>query len=140
MVHTLELQNNQIQQVVELICKTLPTRNIVLLYGDLGVGKTTLVKVICKYLGIQDNASSPSFGLVNEYGSGANKLYHIDLYRIRSVEEFWDIGGVELLESNAPCFIEWPELVQDYIDVHRKIEVYIAYAADENKRRYSIYM
>lgn len=88
---------------------------IVLLKADMGMGKTTLVKAICKELGITTEASSPTFSLVNEYEYAQKKVYHFDLYRIKDVEELYDIGFEEYLDSGYLCFIEWPELASELI-------------------------
>ncbi|MBN2480125.1 MAG: tRNA (adenosine(37)-N6)-threonylcarbamoyltransferase complex ATPase subunit type 1 TsaE, partial [Bacteroidales bacterium] len=79
-------------------------------YGPMGSGKTTFIKAICHALGAVDVVTSPSFALINEYRSKDESMfYHIDLYRIESVEELYDIGYEEYFYSDAYCFIEWPE-------------------------------
>ncbi len=87
------------------------------LYGEIGAGKTTLTQAICKQLGVRDAVLSPTFALVNEYGyldaSGQlQPIYHLDLYRLKSLQEALDIGIEELLYDERYCFIEWPELVE----------------------------
>lgn len=87
-------------------------------YGDLGAGKTTLIKEICRQLGVKEAGSSPTFSLVNEYktaspaGSGTTTLYHFDLYRLRSESEIYDIGYEDYIFSGNYCFIEWPEKIE----------------------------
>lgn len=84
-----------------------------LLSGDLGVGKTTLLKSIARCFDIQDAVSSPTFGLVNEYrDDGGAVYYHFDFYRIEDVREVTDIGFEEYLDSGAYCFVEWPEKIE----------------------------
>jgi tRNA threonylcarbamoyladenosine biosynthesis protein TsaE len=79
-------------------------------YGPMGSGKTTLIKAICKELGATDTVTSPTFALVNEYRTSQGEpLYHLDLYRINSVSELFDIGYEEYFYSNHFIFIEWPE-------------------------------
>ncbi|MBN1158039.1 MAG: tRNA (adenosine(37)-N6)-threonylcarbamoyltransferase complex ATPase subunit type 1 TsaE [Bacteroidales bacterium] len=79
-------------------------------YGPMGSGKTTFIKAVCHAMGAVDVVTSPSFALINEYRSGEGTMfYHIDLYRIESVEELYDIGYEEYFFSDAWCFIEWPE-------------------------------
>lgn len=79
-------------------------------YGNMGAGKTTFIKAICKVLGATDIVTSPTFSLVNEYVAGdGQRFYHFDFYRIESIEEIFDIGYEELFYSDAFCFIEWPE-------------------------------
>lgn len=88
--------------------------DIILLNGDLGAGKTFLVKNICSEYGIE-NVSSPSFALVNEYGNG-KKIYHIDFYRIKKIEELYEIGITEYISDNdAIKFIEWPDMYKELI-------------------------
>ncbi|MGF1635921.1 MAG: tRNA (adenosine(37)-N6)-threonylcarbamoyltransferase complex ATPase subunit type 1 TsaE [Cyclobacteriaceae bacterium] len=77
--------------------------------GDMGAGKTTLIKYVCKLLNVTDHVSSPTFSLVNEYRTeNGNTIYHFDFYRIKSEEEALDIGIEEYLDSGHYCFIEWP--------------------------------
>jgi tRNA threonylcarbamoyladenosine biosynthesis protein TsaE len=81
-------------------------------HGDLGSGKTTLIKAVGKALGVQNTMSSPTFSIVNEYeGTKHGKIFHFDFYRIKSEEEAFDIGVEEYFDSGHPCFIEWPEKI-----------------------------
>ncbi len=84
------------------------------LVGELGAGKTTLIKGFCTALGVADQTSSPSFAIVNEYrGAAGEPVYHFDLYRLRDAGELEGIGFEEYVDSGAYCFIEWPELAAD---------------------------
>jgi len=78
-------------------------------YGNLGAGKTTFIQAVCKKLGVEENVSSPSFSIINEYKTGNNSIYHIDLYRIKDEEEAIRAGVEECLYSKSICFVEWPE-------------------------------
>ncbi len=80
--------------------------------GEMGSGKTTFIKELSKILGSKDNFSSPTYAIVNEYISPKGKIYHFDLYRINKVEELFDLGFEEYLESGNYCFIEWPDLAE----------------------------
>ncbi len=92
------------------------TSKILLFYGEMGVGKTTLIKELCKSLGIEDVTSSPTFSLVNEYHSVKGEIiYHFDFYRIESEEEALDIGIEDYFYSNAWCFIEWPSTIENLL-------------------------
>lgn len=92
------------------------TGKVLLFYGNMGVGKTTLIKEICKYLGVEDIANSPTFSLVNEYKTlNNNTVYHFDFYRIEDEEEAYDMGVEDYLYSNNWCFIEWPENVKNLL-------------------------
>ena len=86
------------------------------LYGKMGVGKTTFIKAICKELGVDEVITSPTFAIVNEYRSSSGELiYHFDFYRIKKIEEVYDMGYEDYFYSGALCFIEWPELVEDLL-------------------------
>jgi len=88
------------------------SKNIVLLKGDLGTGKTTFVKAFMKLFGSQNQVSSPTYALINEYLlSNGKTIYHMDLYRLNSLDEALNIGIEEYLHSQNLCFIEWPELI-----------------------------
>lgn len=94
--------------------------------GAMGAGKTTTIKSLCAHLGVTENVSSPTFSLVNEYQSPSHTLYHFDFYRIKSIEEAYDIGYEEYFYSNAICMVEWGEKIQSllpeiYVDIHIEI-------------------
>jgi tRNA threonylcarbamoyladenosine biosynthesis protein TsaE len=91
---------------------TYPDSRIFAFYGEMGAGKTTLIKALCRVLQVTDVTSSPSFGLIYEYRtSGSDSVYHFDFYRIEQLEEAYDIGYEEYIDSGHYCFIEWPEKV-----------------------------
>jgi tRNA threonylcarbamoyladenosine biosynthesis protein TsaE len=88
--------------------------------GEMGAGKTTLIKALCKYLGIQNIPSSPTFAIVNEYWTPQNKpVYHFDFYRIERPEEAIAIGIFEYLESGHYCFMEWSENIETILEDER---------------------
>ncbi|CAM1354050.1 tRNA (adenosine(37)-N6)-threonylcarbamoyltransferase complex ATPase subunit type 1 TsaE [Tenacibaculum insulae] len=106
---------NELTQVAENIVKKA-SHKILLFNGDMGVGKTTLIKEICKVLGVKDVAHSPTFSLVNEYETIKNNtVYHFDFYRIENEEEAYDMGVEDYLYSNNWCLIEWPENVKNLL-------------------------
>lgn len=95
---------------------------ILLFYGEMGVGKTTLIKEICKELGTNDVISSPTFSLVNEYHTNSNEvIYHFDFYRIEDEEEAYDIGIEDYFDSNAWCLIEWPENIENLLPLNSNV-------------------
>lgn len=87
---------------------TLP-RGVVALQGEMGAGKTTLVQALCQSWGVVDSAVSPTFGLVQCYERGAERVFHLDLYRLRDESEAWDLGLTEYFDADALSFVEWPE-------------------------------
>ncbi len=85
-------------------------------YGKMGAGKTTFIKAICEALGVKDVVASPTFAIVNEYADAAgNPIYHFDFYRIKNLREAYDIGCEDYFYSGFPCFIEWPELIEELL-------------------------
>jgi tRNA threonylcarbamoyladenosine biosynthesis protein TsaE len=88
---------------------------IILFEGEMGAGKTTLIKEIIKLMGSEDETSSPTFSIVNEYETISGKVFHFDFYRIKSEEEALDFGVEEYFESGNFCFIEWPGKVENLI-------------------------
>nr|WP_298992951.1 tRNA (adenosine(37)-N6)-threonylcarbamoyltransferase complex ATPase subunit type 1 TsaE [uncultured Polaribacter sp.] len=104
-----------------------------LFYGQMGVGKTTLIKELCKSLGVLDNISSPTFSLVNEYQTANNdKVYHFDFYRIEDEEEAYDIGIEDYFDSKNWCFIEWPENIENLLPLDA-VEIHLSLLGDEQR-------
>lgn len=99
---------------------------IFLFYGDMGAGKTTLIKSLCAYLGITEPVTSPTFAIVNEYQGEKAHAYHFDFYRLKNQTEALDMGYEEYFYSDAWCFIEWPEKIPSLLPEHfTKIEISI---------------
>lgn len=97
-------------------------------YGDLGAGKTTFIKAICRQLGVKDEVQSPTFSIVNEYETSQREpVYHFDFYRLKTEEEAYDLGYEQYLYSNYFCFIEWPEKVDNLLNL-KKVDLYISLA------------
>jgi len=91
-------------------------------YGKMGAGKTTFIKAICEELGVTDVITSPTFAIVNEYTTSSDLLnpsvqpvYHFDFYRIKKLDEFYDMGGEDYFYSGSLCLIEWPELIEEVL-------------------------
>ncbi len=114
------------EEVARFILQSHAEARIFAFTGDLGAGKTTLIKALCKALGVADQTSSPSFAIVNEYrAASGDPVYHFDLYRLKAAEELEGIGFDEYLDSGHYCFIEWPELAEDHLPseaLHVRIE------------------
>lgn len=91
-------------------------RRVFAFYGKMGAGKTTFIKAICEEMGVDDVITSPTFAIVNEYEtSEEDTIYHFDFYRIKKIEEVYDMGYEEYFYSGNLCFIEWPELIEDLL-------------------------
>jgi len=106
---------DQIQEAAEQIIAQKP-KKIILFNGEMGVGKTTLIKQLCKNLGVEDATSSPTFSLVNEYYTSSNQIvYHFDFYRLNKETEALDMGVDDYLYSGNWCFIEWSEKIASLI-------------------------
>ncbi|MBQ4299823.1 MAG: tRNA (adenosine(37)-N6)-threonylcarbamoyltransferase complex ATPase subunit type 1 TsaE [Bacteroidales bacterium] len=107
---------------------------IVAFYGQMGAGKTTFITALCRALGVEDVVTSPTFTIVNEYRDGkGDPVYHFDFYRINRLSEAMDIGLFEYFDSGFPCFMEWPEMIQELLP-EETLKVQIL-TDDENTRR-----
>jgi tRNA threonylcarbamoyladenosine biosynthesis protein TsaE len=105
-----------LQAAGKKLLKNYSNSRIFAFYGEIGAGKTTLIKAICESLGATDLVSSPSFTIINEYRqSKGEPLYHIDLYRIKNRNEMLDLGIEEYFSSGSYCFIEWPEIIEEIL-------------------------
>jgi len=112
----IKFQINQLKEVSVKVKEKIKT-NIVLISGEMGVGKTTLIKEILISMKVIENVSSPTFSIINEYITGQNKIvYHMDLYRIKNINEIEGIGLFEYLESGNLCIIEWGDMIEKLID------------------------
>ncbi|RKR81291.1 tRNA threonylcarbamoyladenosine biosynthesis protein TsaE [Mucilaginibacter gracilis] len=113
-------------QAAAKIISQAANSKIFLFNGEMGAGKTTLIKALCKVLGVNDNVTSPTFSIVNEYKIPAGKIYHFDFYRLKNQTEALDMGCEEYFYSGDYCFIEWPAMIPDlipdkYIDINIKV-------------------
>lgn len=91
---------------------------IIAFKGDMGAGKTTFIKVLCAALGVEEVVTSPTFSIVNEYAAASGMIYHFDFYRIKNIQEAYDIGYEEYFYSGNFCLIEWPEKVEELLPEH----------------------
>jgi tRNA threonylcarbamoyladenosine biosynthesis protein TsaE len=109
-------KKNELHGAAELLLKSFAESRLFAFYGAMGSGKTTIIKAICEYLQATDLVSSPTFTIVNEYiTKDGSSLYHIDFYRIKKSEEVFDFGIEEYFADGSYCFMEWPELIEDYL-------------------------
>ena len=90
-------------------------RRVFAFYGGMGAGKTTFIKALCQQLGVKDAVTSPTFAIVNEYGSDIGPIYHFDFYRIKNLAEVMDLGFDDYAYSGHLCLMEWPELIEDLL-------------------------
>ena len=108
----------QLPAIASEIISFATNSRIFLFYGDMGAGKTTLIKSLCECLGTAEPVTSPTFSIVNEYIGTKNKIYHFDFYRLKNQTEALDMGYEEYFYSDAYCFIEWPKKIPDLLPAH----------------------
>ena len=132
MIYQIKFTLDEIEDVAKSIINEINDVNLVLFKGELGSGKTTLIKSILKNLGVKENITSPTFSIVNQYLISNGLINHFDLYRIKSLAELDVIGFEEYLESEAVCFIEWPEIAMSKI-VDSYIEIYIKFINEKTR-------
>jgi len=117
-------QIDDLPLVAKKLIETIGNRKIFLFHGEMGAGKTTLIKALCAALGVVDNVTSPTFSIVNEYKIPSGKIYHFDFYRLKNQTEALDMGYEEYFYSGDYCFIEWPGMIPDLIpDEHSDITI-----------------
>ena len=126
-------------QFAEDLSKSIPFGSTIFMVGDLGSGKTTFTKGFAAGLGFSNKVHSPTYPILNEYSNSHNFIYHFDLYRLKSVSEFLEIGGIEYLSSkNGICIIEWPELI-DSFDIENKFKILFKVNGSESSRTIEVY-
>jgi len=127
-----ELKN--IREVAQQLLSLLGDKKTVAFYGEMGSGKTTIIKAVCECLECVDMVNSPTFSIINEYFTKDGKtVYHFDFYRLKNIREALDIGVEEYLYSGSFCFIEWPEIIESLLP-ENCVAVYIE-KVDEKENR-----
>lgn len=121
----MEIKINSISEINEAakqFIQSMGNRKVFAFYGKMGAGKTTFTKAVCEELGVEDVITSPTFSILNEYTSNTELLhpsvqpiFHFDFYRIKKLDEFFDMGGEDYFYSGHICFIEWPELIEQVL-------------------------
>ena len=115
----MEIKINDLEHIREAarqFIDAIGTEHVFAFYGSMGAGKTTFIKAICEELGVSDVVTSPTFAIVNEYRtSSGGTIYHFDFYRIKKLEEVYDMGYEDYFYSDALCFIEWPEMMEELL-------------------------
>ena len=109
-------KEEDIRQAAKQFVESMGQNTVFAFYGKMGAGKTTFIKAVCEQLGVDDTVTSPTFAIVNEYEAAQGRpIYHFDFYRIKKVSEAYDMGCEEYFYSGHPCFIEWPELIEEVL-------------------------
>lgn len=108
---------DSIHEAAREFIKNMGTGHVFAFYGKMGEGKTTFIKAVCEELGVDDVITSPTFAIVNDYTSSKDDshIFHFDFYRIKKLEEVYDMGYEDYFYSGSLCFIEWPELIEDIL-------------------------
>jgi tRNA threonylcarbamoyladenosine biosynthesis protein TsaE len=132
------LEENRLTEAAEKLLVFAGEKRIFLFFAGMGAGKTTFIKALCSTLGVNGNMSSPTYSIVNEYLTvKGEKIFHFDLYRLKSAEECLDIGFEEYLSSGSYCFVEWPEVAEmlimtNIIRVHITLKDNVRYLCATN--------
>jgi len=121
-IYTISTEN-QLVELANTILEKNQTHRIFCLSGELGAGKTTLIQAFGDVLGIEDSIVSPTYSIINEYVSEKGTIYHMDLYRLNSLDEAFNIGIEDYLYSGNYIFIEWPDVIDSIIPDHHVIKI-----------------
>ena len=121
----------------EQLAHKLARGSVVALYGDLGTGKTRVIKGICRGLGVKEHVASPTFMIVNEYKGSLLNIFHFDFYRINSLVEVREIGVEEYLSGDGVCLIEWADRIKDVLPLNR-FDLHLLLGNDEHSRMITI--
>jgi len=125
---------SEIEKASNFVLKNV-NRDVILITGEVGTGKTTLIKEYCKLIGVEEIVNSPTYTLINEYQNKSGKIVHMDLYRVEDINEINELGLFEYLEKNI-VIIEWPEIILKMIDIKYSL-INIAFI-NEKERKLSI--
>jgi tRNA threonylcarbamoyladenosine biosynthesis protein TsaE len=130
----IRFKEEDIKQAARQFVDGMGENTVFAFYGKMGAGKTTFIKAVCEQLGVDDTVTSPTFAIVNEYeAAGGRPIYHFDFYRIKKVSEAYDMGCEEYFYSGHPCFIEWPELIEEVLP-EETVDVTIEALPDGERR------
>ncbi|MFA8449828.1 MAG: tRNA (adenosine(37)-N6)-threonylcarbamoyltransferase complex ATPase subunit type 1 TsaE [Bacteroidales bacterium] len=132
------IQNlEDLDKAAKIILSKVPDQRVFAFFGEMGVGKTTFIKALCKELDVTDTVNSPTFSLVNEYHTTEGEsIFHFDFYRIKKLEEVYDIGYEDYLYSDSYCFLEWPELIEQLLP-ENIVNIYITENKENHNRKIS---
>jgi len=127
---------SDLPQVASELLEFASKERIFIFEGEMGAGKTTFIKSFCKTLGVEDVVSSPTYSIVNEYESQNGPVFHFDFYRIKTIQEAYDLGYEEYFYGGGICLIEWPERVAELLPDHFvKVEIFVS---EGNERIFSL--
>lgn len=122
----------ELPDVAEALLRSLDGRTVVAFRGEMGAGKTTLIREIVALLGSGDVVTSPTFAIINQYEAGGRPVYHFDFYRISRIEEAYDFGCEEYFDSDELCLVEWPEKVEPLLP-ERTMNVHITTLSEQER-------
>jgi tRNA threonylcarbamoyladenosine biosynthesis protein TsaE len=133
------VSENELQGFCNEILPIISKFHLILLYGQMGAGKTRFVRALGQILGFAEEAGSPTFSIINEYHCqkntwNINRIYHMDLYRLKTVQEALDIGILEYLDGPDICIIEWPELIENLIKQESHADIQIEVLENQQRR------
>ena len=115
----MEIKINDLEHIREAarqFIEAMGDQHVFAFYGHMGAGKTTFIKAVCEELGVDDVVTSPTFAIVNEYtAADSTPIYHFDFYRIKKLEEVYDMGYEDYFYGDGLCFIEWPEMMEELL-------------------------
>ena len=115
-MNTIEIRDlDHIREAAREFINLMGEARVFAFYGTMGAGKTTFIKALCEELGVEDVITSPTFAIVNEYTTGDSRIFHFDFYRIKKLEEVYDMGYEDYFYSGSLCFIEWPGLIEEIL-------------------------
>ncbi|MGN0215605.1 MAG: tRNA (adenosine(37)-N6)-threonylcarbamoyltransferase complex ATPase subunit type 1 TsaE [Prevotella sp.] len=132
---TINFTLDSIREAAKTFIQNMGSGRVYAFYGKMGAGKTTFIKALCEELGVEDVITSPTFAIVNEYRSETTGqlIYHFDFYRIKKIEEVYDMGYEDYFYSGALCFLEWPELIEGLLPADA-VKVTISQQEDGSRR------
>ena len=124
----------ELQNAADELLAAFPDKRVFAFYGKMGAGKTTFIQAFCRALGSDDNVTSPTFALINEYNTAdMESIFHFDFYRIKDIVEAYDLGYEDYIYSESYCLIEWPEMIESLLP-DNLVEVRIEVKDDESRQ------